>query len=277
MPPHPLLGITDPRHALAPGRGRTQWSRVRRLARRPAPGDDAAHRRGWEDAWLYLWETFRPAMLASARRVLATHGGGVVSPGEAEDVVQSFLLACLEKDYLARWEPASGRFRTFIAVCLRRHALKHIESRRRKKRAPAGGLASLAAGGAEPPARASGGAWDRVFDEAWVRCALDAALARVRSRSEPNERALRLLLDHPDLDPDDLALRLGLEKPRMRLRLHRARRMLAEELWAVVKETVADERELEDEKARLFRALSRHLDEQKSPSLFARPRPEASA
>ena len=56
--------------------GHTHWSRIGRLT---APAsEDPSTRRGWEDAWMYLWETFRPAMLITVRGTLARIGGGVV-------------------------------------------------------------------------------------------------------------------------------------------------------------------------------------------------------
>jgi len=256
---------SEPRTPLDGPLGQTRWSRIHRLG--PPPTDDPGLRRAWEDAWLYLWDTFRPAMLRIVRRMLPRIGGGIVTAEEAEDVVQSFLLACLEKDYLACADPAIGRFRTFVAVCLRRHTTKYVEHRRRKRRAPEAAPLPLdgdPGANGDPVARA----WDAAFEVEWVRCLLAAALPRVGERSRPNEALLRVVCENPYISVEDLALRLGTDRSKIPLRLHRARRMLAEEFWSVVEQTVSSQAELEDEQATLGRALAHHLGVKNVPSLF---------
>jgi RNA polymerase sigma factor (sigma-70 family) len=207
-------------------------------------------------------------MLGAVRRTLGRIGGGVVGEEEAEDVVQSFLVACIEHDYLAKADAQIGRFRTFVAVCLRRHTTKYVEHRRRKRRSPESPVRSLDASDFEVADHDLASDWDAAFEEEWVRCLLGAALPRVGKRSRPNEELLRLLYAAPHLDITDVALRLGVDRTKIPLRLHRARKMLAEEFWEVVKQTVSDDRQLEEERSRVSKLLEKHLEVQHAPSLF---------
>ena len=252
----------EPFSASAP----TRWSRIRHLALEPEGPSEAA----WDEAWAYLCRTFRPAMLATVRSTLARIGGGVVRTGEAEDVVQSFLLSCLEKDYLARADEAQGRFRSFVTVCLRRHTANYVAHRRRAKRAPTTPTLTLVdeADGSTDPATKEG--WDERFEKEWVSCLLDAALPRVEERSEPNARLLRILRDNPELDEELLALQMNLKRSQVAVRRHRARKMLAEELWEIVKQTVSSPDELAEERARLGDLLKVYVPATSAPSLFGK-------
>ena len=244
----------------------TQWSRIRRLALEPG----ATTSTNWDEAWAYLCRTFRPAMLATVRNTLARIGGGVVRTGEAEDVVQSFLLSCLEKDYLAKADAARGRFRTFVAVCLRRHTTNYVAQRRCAKRSPTSPPLTLVDEADASSDAVADAAWDESFEQEWVSCLIGAALPRVEERSEPNARILRFLVESPDSDPDFLALRMNLDRSQLALRLHRARKMLAEELWEIVKQTITSNDELEEERARLGRLLKIYLPLDSAPSLFGK-------
>jgi len=242
---------------------RTQWSCIRQLEG-PATQDPDAQRT-WEDAWEYLWLRFRPAMLRTVRKMLSRVGGAVAGADEAEDVVQSFFLACLEKGYLAQADPGLGRFRTFVGVCLRRHTMNFLQYRRRLRRFPASPVLSLS----ECVCRSSDvREWDALLEDEWVRCLLDTAVPRVGERSRPNEELLRILCAAPEIEASELALRLGIDRSKVPLRLHRARRMLAEELWDVVEQTVSNQAELDEERATLGRVLDCHLGVRDVPPLF---------
>jgi len=246
--------------------GHTHWSRIHRLG---APGsEDPVTRRSWEDAWLYLWQTFRPAMLSTVRRTISRIGGGVVTIGDADDIVQSFLLACLEHDYLSRANSGIGKFRTFVAVCLRRHAVKYVEYHRRKRRAPSSRPLSLSDAEIDALDPGAHHEWDAALEEEWMTCLLEATLPRVRQRSARNEQLLRILQTNPSISVEDMALRLEVEPRQIPLRLHRARKMFAEEFWEVVKQSVSSPEELEEERARLSGALSHYLAASDAPSLF---------
>ena len=247
--------------------GQTHWSRIGRLA--GPPSEDPRSRRSWEDAWMYLWETFHPAMLATVRRTLNQVGGGVVRAEDADDIVQSFLLACLEHNYLVRADSGIGKFRTFVAVCLRRHTMKYVEYQRRKRRTPARPPRSLYDTEYETHDPAATAEWDTQLQEEWTDCILDAAIPRVGERSMLNRKLLEALRRDPSINVENMALLLGIPPRKIPVRLHRARKMLAQEFWWIVKQSVSSDQELEEERARLACPLSRYLGLQEAPSLYA--------
>jgi RNA polymerase sigma factor (sigma-70 family) len=246
--------------------GQTHWSRISRLA--TPPSEDPATRRSWEDAWMYLWETFRPAMLSTVRATLSRIGGGVVHVEDAEDVVQSFLLACLEHNYLGRADSGMGRFRTFVAVCLRRHTVKFVEYNRRKRRTPTRPPRSLCDADLDAQDPAVTAQWDAQLQQEWTDCILAAALPRVAERSPLNRDLLEALIAQPAITVEEMALRLDIPPRKVPLRLHRARKMLAQEFWWIVKQSVSSDEELESERARLAGPLTRYLGAQDAPSLY---------
>ncbi len=241
----------------------TQWGQVRALA-------DPARKTIWRDAWRHLQLRYRPAMVRYARFLLRRGGGGVCTPDEAEDVVQSFLLQCLDKDWLARAAPEHGRFRGFVRVLLARHTRDYIAMRRAKKRAPSGGqpvpiepLADVLGDEAESQVG------ERLREE-WADCMAGAALGRVRERSETNAQVLELRMKDPEISNAQLGERLAIAPKKMAMIVLRARSMFAEAVWEELKETVADPDEREDERRALFPALSPYMDIRRAPSFFGR-------
>ena len=150
----------------------TRWSIVRLLAGEPeAENRDST----WHQAWGTLCRMYQDAMEGLVRRVLKARGGAV-RVDEAEDVVQAFLAACVEKNYLLKADPRIGKFRTFLAVCLRRYTIKYCEMRHAKKRLPDRPIASfeevldgLDRSGAVEIA-------DEAFSEEWAACVLESAI-----------------------------------------------------------------------------------------------------
>jgi RNA polymerase sigma factor (sigma-70 family) len=53
---------------------------------------------------------------------------------DAKDLVQGFFTALIERDILANFDPAKGRFRTYLQLCLDRFVMKQDEYANRLKR-----------------------------------------------------------------------------------------------------------------------------------------------
>ena len=245
-----------------PNAGATRWSLVGRLAGRSRGNQENG---AWQSAWEHLCKTYQPAMIAHVRRTLRRCGGSV-AVDEAEDIVQDFLVECLSKGHLLNANPSIGRFRAFLAVCLRYHTTKYVSARHAKRRHPHRPLVALEdvldlLDGDQLP--------DTSFSQDWARCLIESAVSRVRVRSESNARLLQLLFVQPDQTVDDLADRLDVDRGKIPLRTHRARKMLAQEIWAEIKETVSSDDDFERERAELQPLLSHYLDCREAPSLWA--------
>src|SRR6185436_8422612 len=64
-------------------------------------------------------------------------------PDEAQDLTQSFFLDAFERGLFGRYEPARGRFRTYLRVCLDGFVANERKGARRLKRGGGTPLLSL--------------------------------------------------------------------------------------------------------------------------------------
>lgn len=112
---------------------------------------------------------------------------------DAKDLTQEFFSRIIEKDTLRGFDPAKGRFRTFLMVCLQRFLSNEHEAAHRLKRG--GGVVhqSLDFEGAEgelraAPAAAAADSLETYFEREWVRhlfgLALDALRAECAERGK---------------------------------------------------------------------------------------------
>jgi DNA-directed RNA polymerase specialized sigma24 family protein len=120
------------------------------------------------------------------------------SPADAEDLVQGFFAEALRRELLARYEPARGRFRTYLRACVDAYAANERKAARRLKRG--GGVEPLGLDVAELERRVADGAAaggadpDRVFHDEWVRAVFGRALALFRERCAAAGRGVHLAL-----------------------------------------------------------------------------------
>jgi DNA-directed RNA polymerase specialized sigma24 family protein len=56
------------------------------------------------------------------------------APQDAQDLTQGFFAELLERDLLARFDPAKSRLRTYLRLCADSFALNEIKAASRKKR-----------------------------------------------------------------------------------------------------------------------------------------------
>jgi RNA polymerase sigma-70 factor (ECF subfamily) len=129
-------------------------------------------------------------------------------PQDAEDVVQGFFAIAFEKDYLAAFDPAKGRFRTFLRVCLDRYAGKARQAAHAQKRGGGRPPLGLDFVGAEGELRSLDPADphdpDQYFRQELIRDLFTRALADVRDAllAEGKEIAFRVF-ERYDLGPTD--------------------------------------------------------------------------
>jgi RNA polymerase sigma-70 factor (ECF subfamily) len=99
---------------------------------------------------------------------------------DAEDLAHDFLAHSLEREWLARYDPAKGRFRTFLRSILQAYATTAHESRHRQKRG--GHLTAVPLDSV--PLLAADPEIDRLFETEWVRSVLSIALERLRAQAD---------------------------------------------------------------------------------------------
>ncbi|MBI3789730.1 MAG: sigma-70 family RNA polymerase sigma factor [Gemmatimonadetes bacterium] len=124
-----------------------------------------------------------------------------LEPADAEDLAHDFFLVALDRDWMQRFDPARGRFRTFLRACVRdfanaEHRRAHALKRGGFARAVPVEDADLAAADADA---------DSTFDHEWARSVLDAALDALEAecRAAGRERAYQVFRAY-DVEGADL-------------------------------------------------------------------------
>lgn len=111
---------------------------------------------------------------------------------DAEDLTQEFFATALEKEWLGRFDPGKGRFRTFLRVCADRFAANRRQADQRLKRG--GGAVTLSIDDlAGVVADGDRDAEDR-FRSEWVRSVFDLALEALREEGQARDRQVHLAL-----------------------------------------------------------------------------------
>lgn len=181
-------------------------------------------------------------------------------PEEIEDLLQSFFVHLQERDALAQFDPARGRFRAYLRVLLDRWV---VDAHRRAQRAKRGGGmthapiedvdATLAAPDVDP---------DQVFREEWVRQLFHLAVEDLRRDAEQNGRETQWhVFERTDIRPAsegerpsyaELAEELGIATTKVTNDLHAARRRFRRGLLARLRDVCRDDAEWRDEARELL-------------------------
>jgi RNA polymerase sigma-70 factor (ECF subfamily) len=216
--------------------------------------------------------------IAWARQALLDRYGGAVrrylravlrDEEAADEVFQEFALRLVRGDFHTA-DPARGKFRNFVKAALHnlivdyRRKIGRDRGRSLDERSPA------AAEQAEPPESLFMQSWGQdLLDRSWVR------LSEIEQEGgTPYYAALRLLADSPELSSDQIAQRLTTKLGReftpgnVRVMIHRARQMFADQLVAEVADSLesAAAEEIEQELGDLNllqyckSALARHFE-----------------
>jgi hypothetical protein len=166
-------------------------------------------------------------------------------------VVQEYLVACLEKGWLAREGPGLRSFRAYVTVQLKRFVLDHLDRRHAAKRgaarqAGAEALATVPSAGPDPA---------EALDQGWVEVAVAGALRLLREGNADYAEVIEdLLRTHGEGSPD-LAARMGRPAATLAVLRSRARRRFALLFEEQLRATVRDEADFEQ----LWAALAKHL------------------
>jgi RNA polymerase sigma factor (sigma-70 family) len=182
---------------------------------------------------------------------------------DAHDLTQSFFAQCWEQNTLSAFDPARGRFRTYVRMCVDHHLIDKHRSDHAKKR---GGewehvpidVAQLERDTALiDPAVSSDP--ERLFEVEWVRSLLLQALADLRTSyvSQSTELDLALFEEYELAHAErpsyaELAIHYRVPVTTVTNRLASVRRALRARLAENLRELTATEEEYRDESYRIF-------------------------
>jgi len=229
----------------------TRWSLVRAVG----GVDPERARRALEELCASYWFP----LYAFARR-------SGLSPEDAEDCTQGFLVRLLERRDLERVEVEGGRFRSFLRVALRRHIASEREREGALKRGGGARPVSIDLENAErrvaleiPDHETP----ERAFDRAWAQALLARVFATLRA--EYTSRGKELVFERLEADllgncsADErraIAAELELSEGALDVARHRLRRRFGEALRSEIGETLQDPAGIDAELAALMELLA---------------------
>jgi RNA polymerase sigma factor (sigma-70 family) len=226
----------------------TRWSLVL-AAGREARSSGSALEQLCEAYWYPIYHFVR-------RQGRSTH--------DAQDLTQEFFARLLAGNWIAKADPARGRFRSFLLVMLKRFLAGQWERAQAQKRGA--GRPHLALEDAESRFLGSPchGTPEEAFDQHWALTLLDRALRDLRAEYERDGRGVVFetlkgcLTAAPDARPyADLGAALGLSEGAVKVAVHRLRERYREKLRAEIAQTVAGPSEVDAEMRHLVRVLAR--------------------
>jgi RNA polymerase sigma factor (sigma-70 family) len=105
---------------------------------------------------------------------------------DAEDFTQEFFFRLLEKDFLAAYDPAKGKLRTFLRTCIDRLFMNQTRDAQRQKRGAAAAHVPLDFEEAEHELAASAQTESPqdYFEKEWVRTLFALAVERLRAQCQ---------------------------------------------------------------------------------------------
>jgi RNA polymerase sigma factor (sigma-70 family) len=228
----------------------TRWTVVL-AAGHGAPGQED---RALED----LCQTYHFPLYAYVRR----QG---YSKEDAEDLVQSFFLRLLTRNYLQSVASEKGKFRAFLLACIKHFLANEWDRARTAKRG--GGVQPLSLDWREADTRyqlapADHLSPDKHFDRAWAITLLERVLARLHDECVIQAKTalfdvLKPLLtaDKGALSYGDAAGALGMSEGAVRVAAHRLRRRYRELLREEVAQTLSAPDQLDEEMRALRQAF----------------------
>jgi RNA polymerase sigma-70 factor (ECF subfamily) len=176
---------------------------------------------------------------------------------EAQDLTQAYFVELLEKGYLADYDPARGRFRSFLKVSVKNFLSKERDKAQTWKRGGRTRTFSLEAQDAEgryryePVDRLTP---EEVFERRWALTVLERALGRLReeqaeaNRAREFERLEGFLSGQGEkVSYRELAAELGTSENALRTTVHRLRRRFASLLREEVGGTVSSQQQVDEE------------------------------
>lgn len=192
-----------------------------------------------------------------------------LTPDQAEDLTQEFFTTALEKDVIARFEPAKARFRTYVRLCVDGVAANIRKAEHRLKRG--GGVVTLpldfeTAEGEVATIEPAAAEADDFFYREWIRVLMERSVADLKHYATSNGRPVMFdVFARYDLVDDDaerptytdLARALNLTPATVTNHLAAMRRRFRSIVLERLRELTSSDDEWEAEAARLFGGTAR--------------------
>jgi RNA polymerase sigma factor (sigma-70 family) len=135
------------------------------------------------------------------------------APEDAQDLTQGFFAELLERDLLARFDPAKSRLRTYLRVCADSFALNEIRAASRKKRGGEFAHVALDFSAAEEELRnqtidpakiPSPESLEEFFEKEWIRGLFSSAVGQLQKLCETRGRQKAFqIFEAYDLDGEE--------------------------------------------------------------------------
>jgi RNA polymerase sigma factor (sigma-70 family) len=127
---------------------------------------------------------------------------------DAEDLTQEFFARVIEKDFLASYDPAKARLRTFLRTCVDALVQNEHRAARTQKRGGDAVMLSLdfelAEGELARTGLPSPEKLEDFFEKEWVRSVFGMALERLRAECEARGKTTHFrIFERYDLNEDD--------------------------------------------------------------------------
>jgi len=206
-----------------------------------------------------LCRAYRSPLYAYARR-------SGLAPHDADDATQAFFAKLLRHDWLDAADPTKGRFRTFLAVAMKRFLANERDRASALKR---GGMETpLAPDEIETEERRLADTAlppdpDEAFDRRWARTLLDGVMASlkadyVRNGEESTFECLKncLVAGRGEIPYAGVAARAGLSEGAARVAVSRMRKRFRDLFREAVAATVADAGDIDAESRHIARVLA---------------------
>jgi len=179
------------------------------------------------------------------------------SPHEAEDLTQEFFYRFLEREALESVQPAAGKFRSFLLICLKNFLANERERAHAQRRG--GGRVPVPLDGGDPETRytlepADTLTPEAIFERRWAFAVVEQTMRVLqREHASPEKReffeALQGFLPggHQNISRAELAARRGVSVGAIDVAIHRLRQRFGAVLREQVAPTVSSEAEVEEE------------------------------
>jgi RNA polymerase sigma factor (sigma-70 family) len=235
----------------------TRWSLVASVRRRSEDGP-AAHRALEDICRSYWWPLY----------VYARRAGQAAE--DAQDAVQGFFAALIEREAIGRADPERGRLRTFLLAAFKNHLADEHDRRsawRRGGRHCTVSIDEMSAEDRYASEPRDDSSPDRLFQRQWAMLLLQRALETLARERDAAGRGREMEVLRPFLDASGLsgasayeqaAEALGLSISNTRVAVHRLRHRYRRVLQDTVAATLESEDPLliEDEMRALLAALA---------------------